>query len=327
MKVLACTLVSVLLLNALPVLAADSDRLIRRANRYFAPLPASMPGSEQDSPEKIELGKKLYFDSRLSNNSLSCNSCHRLDNGFAGVGNITSTNDAKDRAGMRNSPTVLNAGLQRIQYWDGRTKGLQQQAREAFLNPMEMAMPDAQSVERTITSIKEYQQAFNQAFPGVKHPITLAHISQAIAAFERTLLTPSRFDDFLNGDAQALTQAEQQGLKTFIKADCTSCHDGVLLGGESLDTLGKKHAYSNQRDQGLYSLTGNESDRMTFKVSQLRNITLTGPYYHDGDIATLEQAVHQMAKLQLDNELSDQDVNEIISFLNTLTDKTRKQQP
>jgi len=326
MNALTFVIISILLLNTLPVQAAGSDRLIRRANRYFAPLPSSMPGSELDSAEKIELGKKLYFDTRLSsNNSLACNSCHRLGKAIAGAVNVAPSNTTNDPQSTRTSPTTLNAGLQRLQFWDGRASDLEQQAREALLNPMEMANPDEQSVVRKIASIKEYQTAFNKVFPDAKQPISLLHISQAIAAFERTLLTPSRFDDFLNGDTTALNQAEQQGLKTFIKADCTSCHDGVLLGGESLETLGQKHLYKNQGDQGLYRITQEESDRMVFKVSQLRNITLTAPYFHDGGVASLEQAVRLMGKLQLDNELSDQDVDEIITFLHTLTDKKRKQ--
>ncbi|MCW8957375.1 MAG: c-type cytochrome [Gammaproteobacteria bacterium] len=322
MKTLAYLLIPALLINAVPVLAADSDRLIRRANRYFAPLPAAMPGSENDNPQKIELGKKLFFDNRLSiNDAQSCASCHRLENGFAGMDNLATSPGAKGQQGTRNSPSVLNAGFQRLQFWDGRALSLQEQAKGPILNPVEMAMPDEQTLERKIQSIEEYQKAFQHAFPEEKQAITFHNITEAIAAFERTLISPSRFDDFLRGDAQALSQDEQAGLKTFIKADCTSCHDGVLIGGDSLEKLGKKQAYANQSDQGLFAITKDEPDRMVFKVSQLRNIALTAPYFHDGTVTSLEEAVRLMGKLQLDNELSDQDVKEIVSFLNSLTDK------
>lgn len=325
MKALACLLIPALLISTLPVLAADSDRLIRRANRYFAPLPDAMPGSGNDSAEKIALGKKLYFDNRLSrNDDLSCASCHKLENKQAGVDNLPYSPGVDNQPGTRNSPSVLNAGFQRVQFWDGRAKGLEQQTKKSILNPAEMSMPDEQTVERKIRSIEEYQKSFSAVFPGVNQPISYHSIAESIAAFDRTLITPSRFDDFLKGDVQALTQAEQEGLNTFIKADCTSCHDGVLLGGESLEKMGKKQPYSNQSDQGLYHITQNESDRMVFKVSQLRNIALTGPYFHDGKVTSLEEAIRLMGSLQLDNKLSDQDVAEIITFLNTLTDKSRK---
>lgn len=324
MKTLTYLLLSILLINSIPSLAANSDRLIRRANRYFAPLPATMQESSNDKQQKIELGKKLFFDSRLSiNDSKSCASCHPLENGFAGADNLPTSPGAKGTLGTRNSPSVLNAGFQRLQFWDGRAKDLVEQAKETLINPTEMGMPDEQTLEHKLRSIEEYRIAFNTAFPTMEQPITFLNITEAIAAFERTLITPSRFDDFLNGDSKALTQAEKDGLKTFIKADCTSCHDGMLIGGESLETMGKERPYANQGDQGHFAISKDESDRMVFKVSQLRNVALTAPYFHDGKATTLEEAVRLMGTLQLDNELNDQDVKEIITFLNTLTDKNR----
>ena len=138
-------------------------------------------------------------------------------------------------------------------------------------------------------------------------------------------MTPSRFDDFLEGDAAALSETEQRGLNTFLKLDCNSCHDGVLLGGETFEPLGKENPYENQADQGLFDLTGNIEDRMFFKVSPLRNVALTAPYFHDGKIATLEEAIRLMAKLQLNEDLDDQQVDDIAAFLKTLTDKNREQ--
>ncbi|NOQ89311.1 MAG: c-type cytochrome [Gammaproteobacteria bacterium] len=308
------------------VAAGDVELLMSRANRFFSPLPQAMPGSENDTPERIALGKKLYFEKRLSiNDKQSCASCHILENGFAGVDNLPTSPGAKGELGGRNSPTVLNAGWQDSQFWDGRAEDLVEQAKGPILNPVEMAMPDERTVENKIAKITEYQKDFAGVFPDDKPAISYQNIAEAIAAFERTLITPSRFDDFMNGDAAALSTIEQRGLRTFMKLDCKSCHDGKLLGGETYEPLGKENPYENQQDQGMYTLTKDEDDRMFFKVAQLRNIALTAPYFHDGKIETLDGAVRKMAKLQLDEKLSDQQVSDIVSFLKTLTDKNREQ--
>jgi len=308
------------------VFADDAGLLMSRANRIFSPLPEAMPGSEDDTPERIVLGKKLYFEKRLSiNDSQSCASCHILDNGAAGVDNLATSPGARGEKGTRNSPTVLNAGWQDSQFWDGRAEDLVEQAKGPILNPIEMGMPDEKTVEQKIAGISEYQDAFAKAFPGEKPAVTYQNIAEAIAAFERTLITPSRFDDFMNGDVDALSETELRGLKTFIKVDCKSCHDGKLLGGETYEPLGKEHAYENQTDQGIYTLTKDEDDRMFFKVAPLRNVALTAPYFHDGKIKMLDEAVRKMGKLQLDEELSNQQVSDIVSFLKTLTDKNREQ--
>jgi cytochrome c peroxidase len=326
MKHLIWILITSLLLMTTPVFAADADRLISRANRIFSPLPDTMPGSENDTPERIALGKKLYFEKRLSiNDTQSCASCHLLDDGFAGVDNLPTSPGAKGEFGTRNSPTVLNAGWQDSQFWDGRAEDLVEQAKGPILNPIEMGMPDEQTVEKKIRGIAEYKDAFATAFPGSDPAISYQNIAEAIAAFERTLITPSRFDDFLKGDADALNKAEQRGLEAFIKIDCKTCHDGILVGGETYEPLGKEHPYENQTDQGMYTVTQDENDRMFFKVAPLRNVALTAPYFHDGKIATLDEAVRTMGKLQLDEELTDQQVSDITSFLKALTDKNREQ--
>ena len=304
---------------------ADDGLLISRANRFFSPLPETMPGSENDTPERIELGKKLYFEKRLSiNDKQSCASCHILENGSAGVDNLPTSPGARGEQGTRNSPTVLNSGWQDSQFWDGRAEDLVEQAKGPILNPIEMGMPDEKTVEQKIQGIAEYQSAFAKAFPNDKPALTYQNTAEAIAAFERTLITPSRFDDFLNGDAAALSKIEQRGLKEFLRVDCKSCHDGKLLGGETYEPLGKENPYENQADQGIFTVTKNEDDRMFFKVSPLRNVALTAPYFHDGKIKTLEEAVKKMAFLQLDEELTDQQVSDITSFLKALTDKKRE---
>ncbi|MCK5002463.1 MAG: c-type cytochrome [Gammaproteobacteria bacterium] len=328
MKTIVCLLVAGLFLSVNASYASDAgdvDRLLKRALRDFDPLPEKMPGSENDTAERIALGKKLFFDKRLSiNDTQSCASCHRLEDGFAGVDNLPTSPGARGELGTRNSPTVLNAGWQSSQFWDGRADDLVEQAKGPILNPVEMGMPDEKTVENKIQAIAEYQAAFTVAFPDSKPAVTYQNIAEAIAAFERTLRTPSRFDDFLNGDKTALTQAEQQGLKTFIKLDCRQCHDGVLLGGEAFEYLGKKRPYENQSDQGVYEVSKDDDDRMMFKVAPLRNVALTAPYFHDGKIATLADAVRAMAWLQMKKKLTDQQVDEVVSFLKSLTDKSRE---
>lgn len=325
MKHIIWIVITSMLLASTPTYGGDSERLIRRASRYFVPMPEAMPGAENDTPERIALGKQLFFEKRLSiNDSQACASCHRLEDGFAGVDNLPTSPGARGETGTRNSPTVLNAGWQRSQFWDGRAEDLVEQAKGPIVNPIEMGMPDEQSVEKKIQAIAEYQSAFAKAFPDEKQPVTYQNIAEAIAAFERTLITPSRFDEFLNGDSQALNETEQQGLATFIKVNCVSCHDSVLLGGEVFEPLGKEYPYANQTDLGVYELTKNEEDKMVFKVSPLRNVVLTAPYFHDGKIETLSEAVRTMGKLQLDVELTDQQVKDITSFLQALTDKTRE---
>ncbi len=326
MKIVSIVISVFLLLVTNTVFATDTERLISRANRIFSPLPAVMPNSENDTPERIALGKKLFFEKRLSiNDSQSCASCHRLKDGFAGVDNLSTSPGARKELGTRNSPTVLNAGWQDSQFWDGRAEDLVEQAKGPILNPIEMGMPDEQTVEKKVQRIAEYQDAFTKAFPGENPAISYQNIAEAIAAFERTLITPARFDDFMNGDADALSETEQRGLKTFMKLDCDSCHDGKLLGGETYEPLGKENPYENQQDQGMYLITKDEDDRMFFKVASLRNVALTAPYFHDGQIETLGKAVRMMAKLQLDESLTEQQVNDITSFLKALTDKNREQ--
>ena len=325
MKNITYIIIASLLLATTTVFATDADALIRRANRYFSALPDAMPGYENDSVDRIALGKKLFFEKRLSiNDTQSCASCHILENGSAGVDNLPTSPGARGEKGTRNSPTVLNAGWQDSQFWDGRAEDLVEQAKGPILNPIEMGMPDEKAVVEKISKIEGYQNAFAKAFPGEKPAITYQNIAEAIAAFERTLITPSRFDDFMKGDVTALSEAEQRGLKTFIKIDCKSCHDGKLLGGETYEPLGKEHAYENQTDQGMYTVTKDEDDRMFFKVAALRNVALTAPYFHDGKIKTLDDAVRKMAKLQLDEDLTDQQVDDITGFLKALTDKNRE---
>jgi cytochrome c peroxidase len=314
---------SLSLLLAGPSLAADPDRLIRKASRYLAPLPAAMPGAENDTPERIALGEKLYHDTRLSiNNAQSCASCHPVKDGRAGVDNLPTSPGAEGKLGDRNSPTVLNAGWQFSQFWDGRAKDLADQAGQPILNPVEMAMPSPEAVVEKLSQTQDYPAEFAKAFPGQSSPLTYANLSEALAAFERTLRTEARFDDFLKGDKSALNEQEQRGLTAFLKHNCVRCHDGPLLGGGMYEKLGGAgHGDFPSADPGRFAVTGDDADKQVFKVPQLRNIALTGPWFHNGSVKTLEEAIQTMARLQLGLELKPDDVADISAFLKSLNGK------
>lgn len=302
--------------------AQDGERLLRRALRYFEPLPATMPGAENDSEARIALGKKLFFEVRLSiNDRQSCETCHRLGKGQAGIDNLPTAVGAKGDVGTRNTPTVLNAGWQFKQFWDGRAENLADQAKQPILNPIEMAMPSAEAVITKMKGIAEYRDAFAKAFPGSADPLTYDNMAEAIAAFERTLRSESRFDDFLNGDTGALNEEEQRGLDEFLRLSCNNCHDGPLLGGGLFRNIEEKAPYPNQKDRGRIEITKSPDDLMVFKVPQLRNVAVTAPYFHDGQVKTLTDAVHMMGRLMVGVQFSEQQVNELVAFLGALTDK------
>jgi cytochrome c peroxidase len=217
---------------------------------------------------------------------------------------------------------VLNAGFQIAQFWDGRAADLAAQAKGPILNPIEMAMPHEAGVLEKVRATAEYPAAFEKAF-GKADALTYDNLARAIAAFERTLVTRDRFDDFLKGDDQALNSDELKGLDTFMNVGCVACHNGPLLGGNSFQKLGVVNALEKLTDEGRYAVTKDEADRFKFKVPTLRNIALTGPYFHDGETATLEEAVRRMSWHQLGQKLSDEQVRLIVTFLHTLTDKPR----
>ena len=282
-----------------------------------------MPGAEKDNPALVKLGERLYFEKRLSvNNSMSCNTCHRVDDNLGGVDNEPTSPGAFGKRGDRNSPTVLNAGFQFAQFWDGRAETLEAQAKGPILNPVEMAMPADTDVIKRIKSFPEYQAMFETAFTDGDDRINYDNVARAIAAFERTLVTHDRFDDFLDGDDKALNAQELRGLKLFMETGCTTCHFGPTLGGTQFQKVGLVNPYETN-DLGRYDVTKDESDKHKFKVPMLRNIAITGPYFHDGKIKTLEEAVQKMGWLQLGLELTEEQVDDMVAFLNTLTDKQR----
>ncbi len=302
----------------------EETPLMKQAKQSFGVLPDKMPGSENDTADRIALGQALYMDPRLSvNDSQSCNTCHRIDAKMGGVDNAQFSTGAHGELGGRNAPTVLNAGFQFAQFWDGRAKDLQEQAKGPILNPVEMAMPSPEEVVKKISAIETYQDMFKKAFPGQENPITYDNLGEAIAAFERTLITRDRFDDYMKGDDTALNDEEKAGLELFMNKGCNSCHGGPALGGQMYQKVGVRNPYKNPKDFGRYEVTKKDEDRFFFKVPVLRNIALTAPYFHDGGAATLEEAVMHMAWIQLGEKLTDEEAAKITAFLKTLTDKER----
>lgn len=305
--------------------SAKTKELMKKGKDMFGTIPESMPGSEKDTPALIELGKKLYMEKGLSqNDSQSCNSCHNVLDKKGGVDNLPTSPGAFGKNGDRNSPTVLNAGFHVAQFWDGRAKDLVEQAKGPILNPVEMAMPDEATVVSKISGLEGYKEMFEKAF-GAPDQITYDNIAIAIAAFERTLRTSDRFDDFIKGDAKALSDEEQRGLELFLTVGCNTCHNGPLMGGQMFMKVGVVNPYENTEDLGKYNLTKQESDKYVFKVPSLRNIAITGPYFHDGKVTTLEDAVKKMAWMQLGKKLEDVQVHQLVAFLKSLTDKERDQ--
>ena len=285
----------------------------------FQPVPETAEAPKNPvTPEKVTLGRMLYFDPRLSKNQdVSCESCHKLSE--YGVDNEPTSTGHKAQHGTRNAPTVYNAALHFRQFWDGRAPDVEAQATGPMMNPVEMAMPNETRIVDTMRSIPGYVEAFKSAFPNDKDPVTLDNAAKAIGAFERKLLTPSRWDDFLKGNRNALRPDEIAGLRKFIESGCQTCHFGPGMGGGMFQKLGLVMPWRDSRDLGRFELTKQDSDRMIFKVPSLRNVAKTAPYFHDGSVRTLDEAVRLMGRHQLGKELSDADVHSIVTFLNTLT--------
>jgi cytochrome c peroxidase len=297
---------------------SQADELREQGALIFGVLPSEAPNPENPvTPPKVKLGRMLYYDARLSkNHDVSCNTCHLLDAG-GDDGAPTSTGH-KGQLGGRNSPTSYNAALHVAQFWDGRAADVEEQAKGPPLNPIEMAMPDAAAVETVLRSVPGYGPLFQSAFPGEGQPITYDNMGRAIGAFERGLLTPAPFDAFLEGDDSALSSEQRRGLQAFMSKGCISCHAGPLVGGAIYQKLGLVHAYDDP-DPGRYDVTKKDSDRQVFKVPSLRNAEKTAPYFHNGKVETLPEAVRLMGHHQLGLDLSDTDVAEIVAFIQSLS--------
>ncbi|MFT3849493.1 MAG: cytochrome-c peroxidase [Propionivibrio sp.] len=276
-----------------------------------------IPAAKVKDPGMVELGRKLFFDPRLSKSGfISCNSCHNLSMG--GSDNLKSSIGHNWTEGPINSPTVLNSSMNLAQFWDGRAKDLNEQAGGPIANPGEMAFTHELAVN-LLQSIPGYVAEFKKVFKSEK--IEIGEVTRVIAAFEETLVTPnSRFDKWLKGDKKALTTAELSGYTLFKESGCVGCHNGPAVGGNSFQKMGLVEAYTaSSPAEGRSAVTGNDADRFNFKVPTLRNVELTYPYFHDGAADTLTQAVDTMGRIQLGKKFTPDENARIVAFLKTLT--------
>ena len=285
----------------------------------FAPLPAAMETAANPLTDaKVDLGRTLFFETRLSRDKdVSCNSCHKLD--AYGVDGRQFSVGTKQQLGGRNSPSVYNAAGQIAQFWDGRAATVEEQAKGPILNPVEMTMPSAAAVVARLREVPAYRAAFQKAFPGKGDPVTYDNLGLAIGAFERRLVTPGRWDRYLQGDTAALTPAEREGFNTFVATGCQACHAGALMGGAMYQKLGMVRPWTDRSDIGRAAITHQVSDTLVFKVPALRNVARTAPYFHNGSVKTLDEAVRLMAAHQLGKDLTPEQVSRIVSYLNALT--------
>lgn len=303
------------------------------ARAEFKALPdkAPEPADNPSTPAKLELGKMLFFEPRLSmDGTVSCNSCHNVmfhggDGRPVGVG-------IHGQRGGRGSPTVWNSAFHTVQFWDGRAKSLEEQAKGPLVNGVEMGMTSHDFVIERLNKIPGYLSAFKTAFPKDKNPVNIDNMAKAIAVYERTLITPnSPFDKFMKGNKKALTPQQIKGMKLVDEIGCTSCHTGVNFAGEEKmgegnykpfpQVPGSKYdkMYDLTSDLGRFEVTKNPEDKNQWRVPTWRNIAITAPYFHNGKVKTLDEAVRVMAKTQLDADLTDAQVEDIVAFLNSLT--------
>jgi len=315
MKPFVLSVVAVIL-GSVPALA-QAD-LTEAFLPMFQPLPARALAPDNEATEaKVNLGRMLYYETRISTGgAMSCNSCHALDK--YGNDNLPFSPGHEGKLGGRSSPSTYNAALHVAQFWDGRAPNVEEQAKGPVLNPVEMGMPNAAEVVRVLKGIPGYVEAFKAAFPGEADPVTYDNFGRAVGAFERGLLTPSRWDAFLKGDKNALSAEEKKGFATFVRTGCVTCHNGAPVGGMMYQKLGLVKPWPGLKDKGREEATHKESDAYFFKVPSLRNITETAPYLHDGSVKTLEEMVRKMAEHQLGKQLTDEETASIITFLKAL---------
>jgi cytochrome c peroxidase len=315
----------VALLAGLPAIAAADDKdLLKQAQALFQPLPKDMATAEYPvTKERVTLGRSLFFDTRFSiDGNLGCVSCHQP--ALYGTDGRPRSIGVKGRPHPRHAPTVLNAPLQFVIHWRGDRVDAEDQVAQSLLSPITSGQPDEKALLARVNGIVGYAPLFKEAFPSDPEPVSRKNMALAIGAFERTLVTPSRFDDYLKGDVEALSARERAGLAKFIDTDCIACHNGPGVGGGMYQKFGVTEDYwnvthSDPVDKGRAEVTKNDADLYLFKVPSLRNVAMTPPYFHDGSVATLPEAVRTMARLQLGARLEDKDVADIVSFLASLT--------
>lgn len=298
--------------------------LMEQARELFKPLPEDLAtDAYPTTAARVALGRKLFFDPRISlDGTVSCANCHRP--GLYGTDALPKSVGVEHRLNARNAPTVLNAALQSTAHWIGDRENVEDQAAKALIGRSSFGNSDVSAAARKIIELPGYADEFKQAFPGDPEPVKPDNWGRAIGAYERTLVTPSPFDAYLKGDADALKGLARQGLKAFIDIGCVSCHNGVGIGGTSFKKFGIfgdywKETGSQTRDEGRFAATKDPADRWLFKVPTLRNVAMTPPYFHDGSVATLSEAIRVMGKLQLNKDLTPTQIDELSAFLTSLT--------
>jgi cytochrome c peroxidase len=301
----------------------DDASLLEDARKVLQPLPKDAATPEhQIAPDPVSLGRMLFFDPRISiDGTGSCVHCHQP--ALYGTDALPTSRGIGNKLAPRNAPTVLNSALQFTIHWDGVFENVEEQARRALIGPG-FGNPDHAAAMARVKAIAGYPELFRKAFPDQADPVTEENWGEAIGAYERTLFTPSRFDEFLRGNIEALSATERNGLRTFIKQGCSECHAGAGVGGQAFEKFGVVDDYwpqthSEEIDKGRFNVTKNSGDLYVYKVPTLRNVAMTPPYFHDGSVQTLAEAVRVMAKVQLDTELSEQQIGGIVSFLGSLT--------
>jgi cytochrome c peroxidase len=306
--------------------ASEDAELMSQAKTIFGPLPSSMPSPDNPiTPAKVKLGHMLFWEPRISNDgTVSCVKCHPM--GLYAADGLRKAIGNHCKEGARNSPSIFNAADQVAAHWIGNRTGVEDQAKQALIGPGAFGMPSYESVEKILKGMKGYVVLFQEAFPKDKDPVTVDNFAKAVGAFERTLMTPAPFDDFMNGNAGALTTQQKRGLKTFISTGCMTCHMSPYLGGKMFQKFGvfqpyEQYTKSAQVDEGHFTVTKNPADKFFFKVPILRNVAETPPYFQDGSVDKLEDAVVIMAKIQLAKDLTDGQVGDITAFLKSLTGK------
>ncbi|UCB54424.1 MAG: c-type cytochrome [Thiotrichales bacterium] len=314
------------MLIAASVFAVQANAMQWQALPGTAPAPADNPTTEA----KVELGKMLFMDPRFSSTgTVSCNSCHNVMEG--GDDSRSVSMGVHGKTGGRNAPTVWNSAFHSAQFWDGRAALLEDQAKGPVANPVEMGMEDVETAMDRVRKIPGYKAYFDRAFG--ENSMTVENAAKAVAAFERTLITPnSPYDRYVKGDKQAMTEQQVRGMNKFASSGCTSCHSGAAFNGpqqklgEGFFTKFPTFAdsdyvakYTLADDKGRQEVTGNSADANLFRTPTLRNITDTAPYFHNGSVNDLAEAVRVMAKTQLNKELPDGDVADIVAFLTALT--------
>jgi cytochrome c peroxidase len=303
---------------------AQENAVLSQAKSLFGSLPRVIESRDNPiTPEKVELGKMLFYDTRISvDGTVSCFKCHWI--------NLYATDGLRKSIGNnyklnpRNAPTVFNAAGQISEHWIGNRTSVEDQAKQALIGPPSYGLASYEDAMKKLKAIKGYSLLFQKTFPGENDPVSADNFGKAVGAFERTLVTPSRFDDFVRGNAKALTQKEQNGLKTFMETGCSGCHNSPYVGGQMFQKFGLTQPYWNlthspEPDSGRYTVTKNVADIYVFKVPPLRNVAMTAPYFHDGSVDHLLDAVKIMAQLQLGKTLTDAQAEDIVTFLNSLT--------